>query len=81
MSVCKCHRETLVGFLQDRLEEDDRLDFLIHLDSCPRCWEVIYSARKAAHPHFYTRPLKPSSFPELEALDTVRSDQDSEVVF
>ncbi len=49
----KCNRELLVGFLTDRLEIDDRLDLLAHLDDCVRCWEEIYNARKSEHPHFY----------------------------
>lgn len=33
-----CDRQTLVRFLRDQLEEDDRLDFLFHLDKCASCW-------------------------------------------
>lgn len=48
-----CNRQRLIGFLTDQLEIDDRLEFLAHLDACGRCWDEIYSARKAEHPHYY----------------------------
>lgn len=49
----RCNRDRLIGFLTNQLEIDDRLDFLAHLETCGRCWDEIYSARKAEHPHFY----------------------------
>ncbi|MGW8181231.1 MAG: zf-HC2 domain-containing protein, partial [bacterium] len=45
-----CDREVLVKFLDKKLEEDDRLDFLFHLDACPSCWEEVYNAEKKTHP-------------------------------
>ena len=48
-----CNRKQLVGFLSNQLEVDERLDFLAHVEECTRCWEEIYNARKAEHPHYY----------------------------
>jgi hypothetical protein len=56
--VTSCDRTVLAAFLKDELPEDDRLDFLFHLDTCTRCWEEIYNATKAEHPHFYKRPSR-----------------------
>lgn len=49
----QCKRERLVGFLTNQLEIDERLEFLSHLDLCGRCWDEVYNARKAEHPHYY----------------------------
>jgi len=66
-----CNRQTLVRFLGDQLEEDDRLDFLYHLDACASCWGEVYEAEKANHPHYYKKPPRRSQVleKELEQLD------------
>ena len=81
MNRQKCKRETLVRFLQNKLEEDDRLDFLIHLDSCTDCWEAVYSATKAGHPHYYKRPLKNARPAEMDLPVMERRGDDQEEVF
>lgn len=80
MNTQKCRRETLVRYLQNRLEEDDTLDFLIHLDSCPTCWEAVYTATKASHPHYYKRALKASRLAEIDlrGVDNAGGAEDEE---
>lgn len=59
MPNLNCDRRRLGAFLDKRLDEDRRLEFLLHLDDCPRCWEAVYAASKAEHPHYYkSRPKK-----------------------
>jgi len=48
-----CDRAKLGAFLSDQLELDDRLEFLTHVESCAACWNELYSATKAQHPHYY----------------------------
>ncbi|HXK60601.1 MAG TPA: hypothetical protein PLP42_11990 [Acidobacteriota bacterium] len=48
-----CDRELLKGYLANELSLEDQLDFLIHVDSCTHCWDEVYSASKAKHPHYY----------------------------
>ena len=48
-----CDRAKLGAFLSDQLELDDQLEFLTHLDRCAACWNELYSATKAQHPHYY----------------------------
>jgi hypothetical protein len=73
-----CDREALVRFLKKQLEEDDRLDFLFHLDSCPSCWEEVYSAEKATHPEYYKKPSSRSRVleKELQRLERAGEEQD-----
>ncbi|HON00265.1 MAG TPA: hypothetical protein PLM33_08440 [Acidobacteriota bacterium] len=80
--MTNCNRKLLVGFLQNQLEEDDRLDFLIHLDLCPNCWEAVYSATKASHPHFYKKPIDTSRFVDIDlcGLDQRETEPESEDV-
>ena len=48
-----CNREMLSGYLENRLDLEEQLDFLIHVDSCGHCWDEVYNATKARHPHYY----------------------------
>ena len=48
-----CDKGKLLAFLSNQLELDDQLEFLLHLDRCAACWNELYSATKAEHPHYY----------------------------
>ena len=73
-----CDRRTLVDFLKDGLEDDDRLEFLFHLDTCTGCWEEVYNAAKSTHPHFYKKPPKVSQLleKELRRLDKAEVEEE-----
>ena len=73
-----CDRQALVEFLKNRLEDDDRLDFLFHLDTCVSCWEEVYNATKSTHPHYYKKPPKVSQVleRELRKLDRAKREED-----
>lgn len=49
----KCPRRLLARYLVDKLDVDEKLVFFAHLDDCPECWDEVYNAIKAQHPHFY----------------------------
>ncbi len=74
-----CNRPLLAGFLTNQLDIDERLELFAHLETCTRCWEEVYNARKAEHPHYYkrtARQVKISAL-ELKRLDTpVREDEE-----
>jgi hypothetical protein len=78
-----CNRKLLSDFIRNNLEEEDRLDFLLHLDECPNCWEQVYSATKAQHPHFYKRPpkRKVSLDVEIELAEKKQKQSEEEDVF
>lgn len=85
MKTLSCDRILLAGFLRDQLEENDRLNFLFHLDDCTTCWDAVYDATKASHPHFYKRPTRRQAQqfvePDLDAEVTEDSKEESEEVF
>jgi hypothetical protein len=71
-----CNREMLSGYLENRLELEDQLDFLVHVDTCTHCWDVVYNATKARHPHYYkstSRQVKVSRH-ELGDDEVLRED-------
>jgi hypothetical protein len=71
-----CDREMLSGYLANRLELEDQLDFLAHVDTCTHCWDAVYNATKAKHPHYYkstSRQVKLSR-QELGDDETLRED-------
>lgn len=71
-----CNRRRLARFLVDRLDLDDRLTFLLHVENCSSCWNAVYIVVKARHPHYY----KPTSWrvgiseKELSRLDTLKQE-------
>ena len=73
-----CDRDSVRKFLSKQLEEDDKLDFLFHLDNCLSCWEEVYSAEKAKHPHYYKKAPKRSRMmdKELRGLEQVGKEED-----
>ena len=44
-----CDRKRISGFLNNTLGLDDKLGFLMHLDTCSSCWNQIYAATKARY--------------------------------
>jgi len=75
-----CNRQTVVGFLCNELDLDEKLDFLDHLQECKQCWTEVYNARKNEHPHYYkktTRRLKVTE-KELAQLDGTASSEEKE---
>lgn len=79
MRTAACNRQSLAAFIKNQLGEDDRLDFLIHVDSCTYCWEAVYAATKAAHPHYYKKG-KTAKLADLEVSPVVM-DEAEEGVF
>lgn len=61
-----CDRKLVARFLKNQLEDEDRLDFLFHLDQCPSCWEEVYNATKALHPHYYKSSARKVKISEKE---------------
>jgi len=53
MTMNTCDRRLLAGYISDTLNDEARLDFLLHVDSCPSCWNEVYLATKSQHPHYY----------------------------
>ena len=81
MSMTLCDRKTIRGFLTEQLQEDERLDFLFHLDECPNCWEAVYDGTKATHPHFYKQASKKSKFTDAELAKLAAGGEQKEEVF
>ena len=75
-----CKREQIVGFLMNRLDIDEKLECLEHVQGCNQGWSEIYNARKSEHPHYYkrtTRQVKLSDS-ELKKIDAAsREDENS----
>ena len=46
-----CDRKRISGYLNNTLDLDDKLEFLMHLDRCATCWNQIYVATKAQYQH------------------------------
>jgi hypothetical protein len=48
-----CNRRLLKRFLTEKLNVDDQLRFLTHVEECTECWDEVYNSVKAQHPHYY----------------------------
>jgi hypothetical protein len=78
MAKITCNRKLLSDFISNNMEEESRLEFLLHLDDCPYCWEQLYSATKAQHPQFYKSPPRKKANLEEEDLGFEKNSTDSE---
>lgn len=68
-----CNKKNPIRYLKEEMDLDEKLTFLFHLDTCSNCWEAVYNATKAEHPHYYkvkARRIKQLSEKELRKLDT-----------
>ncbi len=76
-----CNKTWLIRYLSEELDLDEQLEFLFHLDECLDCYESLYTATKAKHPHYYkmsARQLKISER-ELQKLESPASQEIVEV--
>lgn len=81
ISMDRCKREHIVGFLNNRLDVDEKLEFLGHVEECVQCWEEVYNARKNEHPHYYKRTSRQVkiSDTELKRIDALDREADEKV--
>jgi hypothetical protein len=48
-----CCRQLIYHYIRDELDGDLLLEFLLHVEGCPKCRTAVFYARKAQHPEFY----------------------------
>ena len=48
-----CDKEFLRLFMESKLSLDDELSFLVHLDECSACWNLVYAAWRARDAHLF----------------------------
>ncbi len=53
--VAMCNQEKLTALLDSKLELDERLELLYHLDICQNCFMLLYDLRKARDEKFFRR--------------------------
>ena len=76
-----CNKRWLTRYISEELDLDEQLEYLFHLDECLDCYESLYTATKAKHPHYYkmsARQLKISER-ELQKLESPASQEIVEV--
>ncbi len=73
-TIRNCDRGLLARFLSDKLDVDEKLSFFSHLEDCPECWDEVYNAVRAQHPHYYKTKSKlkvsEKEIKEFESKDT-----------
>ncbi len=62
-----CNYNRLVKFLEKKLDIDQRLEILSHLETCGNCFDELYKLRRMKdNKHFIYK-----SFDEAESLDNI----------
>ncbi len=54
-----CDQQFLKSFMEDKLSLDDELTFLLHLDDCRTCWDLVYEASKVRDAHLFQTKRRP----------------------
>lgn len=52
-SINGCRRQLIPKYIRSELSGNLLLEFLLHVDECPRCRNAVLEARKAEHAEFY----------------------------
>jgi len=66
-----CSRRKLTAFAEGRMELDEKLDTLYHLDRCQKCWDDLYLIRKSKNGQLYSRKTRSYSEADIKALEKV----------
>ena len=76
---CKsiCEESQIEGYLNNQLNDEDLLDFLIHLDECKSCRDVLYAEMKEAHDHYYRKNSSKKLEKEIRELSKIENGGDS----
>lgn len=61
-----CSQKSVERYLANRLNVVDKLAFLLHVEECRACWDAVFHATRAQHPHFY-RVVRCRKQADLEA--------------
>jgi Putative zinc-finger len=69
-----CNLNLMQAYLKNELNEDDLLDFLMHLDECEMCKAILYQSIKGTHDHFYRKA--PNKRLEKEMKEISKMNQD-----
>jgi hypothetical protein len=48
-----CNFKTITKFIENKLDLNDKLDLLLHLDDCILCFNEIYRLKKAQDERFF----------------------------
>jgi len=64
-----CSRRKLIAFAEGRMELDEKLDTLYHLDHCQKCWGDLYLIRKSKNGRLYSRKARSYSEADIKALE------------
>lgn len=70
-----CSPKILTAFAESRLDADTKLEFLMHLDNCQRCWDEVYNLRKTKNAKFYKKPSAPRMVAEVEPEEASTEDE------
>lgn len=68
-SLNGCSRRKLIAFAEGRMELDEKLDILYHLDNCQKCWDDLYLVRKSKNGQLYSRKTRSYSEADIKALE------------
>lgn len=73
-----CDKSRITAYLNNELDEESLLDFLLHLDDCPGCRESLYEAIKNSHDHYYRKKSNKKIEKEMRELSKVESQEETE---
>ncbi|MBI2821829.1 MAG: hypothetical protein HYX74_06350 [Acidobacteria bacterium] len=75
-----CSRRKLIAFAEGRMELDEKLDILYHLDRCQKCWDDLYLIRKSKNGRLYSRKGRSYSEADIKALEKDNSPADDDML-
>ena len=77
-SMNGCSRRKLIAFAEGRMDLDEKLDVLYHLDRCQKCWDDLYLIRKSKNGQLYSRRTRNYTEADIKALEKESTPTDDE---
>ena len=69
-----CDQNQMQAYLDNELNEDDLLDFLLHLDECQMCRSILYLSIKGTHDHYYRKSPNKRLEREMKEISKMNRD-------
>ncbi len=73
-----CSPKRISDYLDNKLDEEEQFEFLLHLDYCQLCRDSLYEAMKGSHDHYYKKISGKKLKKELKEISKLVKDDSSQ---
>jgi|GEM_PF-889663 len=75
LSRSNCDNAQIEAYLNNNLDEEEYLDFLLHLDECQSCRDSLYETIRGTHDHYYRKKSGKRLEKELREISKIEKEE------